>query len=303
LVHKIRRLVSAVSFDIVQIHHSEMALYLEALPPDVRCKRILVLHNVAFHQFDRISRVERRPVRKTRAWLHSRGMRRWEPIYAERFDRCIAVSEMDRQRLITANPRVRVDVIPTGVDTRLLQALPQNSASPALLFIGKMSYRPCADAVLYFCHEILPLIRRSVGNVEMWIVGTDPPPEVRRLGGNGVHVTGRVADVIPYYRRSTVCVVPLRAGGGTRLKIFEAMALGRPVVSTTLGCEGLSVTDGDHLLIADSPRQFAEKTVRLLSDRALRQRIAANARRLVANHYDWDVVAEQLMQIYAEMVE
>jgi sugar transferase (PEP-CTERM/EpsH1 system associated) len=302
LARRIRRLVSTVSFDVVQIHHSEMALYLEALPPHVRCKRILMLHNVAFHQFGRIFRIERRPLRKLRAWLHSLGMRRWEPHYAERFDRCIVVSEADRQRLMAANPRVQVDVIPTGVDTQLLQPLPHHRTSPALLFIGKMSYAPCADAVLYFCREILPMIRRRVGNVEMWVVGTDPPPEVRRLDGEGVHVTGRVADVVPYYRRSSVCVVPLRAGGGTRLKIFEAMALGRPVVSTTLGCEGLDVVDGQHLLIADSPGQFAERTVRLLVDRALYQRIATDARQLVVDHYDWDAVAQQLMQIYAEVV-
>jgi glycosyltransferase involved in cell wall biosynthesis len=303
LVHKIQRLASAVRFDIVQIHHSEMALYLEALPRELDCKSVLMLHNIAFHQFDRIFRVERRPLRKMRALMHSLSMRRWEPRYAERFDRCIAVSEVDRQRLTAANPHVQVDVIPTGVDTQRFRPLPRRGKTPALLFIGKMSYAPCVDAVLYFCREILPLIRRAIGDVEMWVVGTDPPPEVRRLADDRVHVTGRVPDAVPYYRRSTVCVVPLRAGGGTRLKIFEAMALGRPLVSTTLGCEGLDVIDGEHLLIADRPDHFAEQTVRLLADRALYQRIVASARRLVVDHYDWDVVAKRLMEIYAEMVE
>jgi len=112
-----------------------------------------------------------------------------------------------------------------------------------------------------------------------------------------------VDDVAPYYRRSTVCVVPVRTGGGTRLKILEAMALGRPVVSTTIGCEGLDVADGEHLLIADSPEQFAEKTVRLLTDRALCRHITTAARQLVVTRYDWDVITGQLMQVYAEMVE
>jgi glycosyltransferase involved in cell wall biosynthesis len=137
---------------------------------------------------------------------------------------------------------------------------------------------------------------------ELWIVGRDPRPEVLELNGNGVHVTGRVEDVVPYYRQSAVCVVPLRAGGGTRLKILEAMALGRPVVSTTIGCEGLDVVDGEHLLIADNPAQFAEKTVRLLTERQLYQHIATEGRKLVVTKYDWNIIADRIMQTYTELV-
>ena len=302
LADKIRHLVSTVGFDVVQIEHSLMALYLETLPPDAHCRHILVFHNVAYDQFDRIFRIERRPVIRMRALIHSLMMRRWEPRYAERFDRCITVSEVDRDLLLTANPRLQVDVIPNGVDTQVYQPLPQGSTRPTLLLIGKMSYRPCIDAVLYFCREILPPIRRVIGDVETWIVGREPPPEVMQLQGDGVHITGWVDDVVPYYRRSAVCVVPLRAGGGTRLKILEAMALGRPVVSTTVGCEGLDVVDGEHLLVADDPGRFAEKTVRLLTDSPLYQRITTNARQLVVTRYDWDAIARQLMQSYAEMV-
>lgn len=303
LVHQIRHLVSTVDFDVVQIETSHMALYLETIPPDAHCKRILMFHNLAFNQYDHIFHFEWRLGRKMRAWLHSLMMRQWEPRYAGRFDRCTAVSEEDRRLLLAANPRLQVDVIPNGVDTRIYQPLPQEGTSPTLLFVGKMSYSACSDAVLYFHREMLPRIRRMVGDVQMWIVGTDPPLEVMRLDGDGVHVTGRVDDVVPYYRRSSVCVVPLRVGGGTRLKILEAMALGRPVVSTSVGAEGLDVVDGEHILIADSPEQFAEKTGRLLEDRTLYDRITANARQLVVARYDWDVIASQLMQVYAEVVK
>jgi glycosyltransferase involved in cell wall biosynthesis len=110
-----------------------------------------------------------------------------------------------------------------------------------------------------------------------------------------------VDDVIPYYRRSAVCIVPLRAGGGTWLKILEAMALGRPVVSSTIGCEGLDVVDGQHLLIADNPEQFAEKIIHLFKDKAFYQTIILNARQLVVDKYDWDVIAEQLLDLYDKM--
>jgi sugar transferase (PEP-CTERM/EpsH1 system associated) len=303
LAHKIQQLVSMVDFDIVHIEPSHMALYLEALPPDGHCPCILVFHNMASEQYAHLSRIGRGRVGKMRAWLHSRSMRRWEPSYAERFDRCITVSEADRQLLVTANPRLQVTVIPNGVDTPVYQPLSLDSTSRSLLYIGKMSYSANADAALFLCHEILPHIRRMVPNVQLWIVGRDPGPEVRQLSGDGVHVTGQVDSVIPYYSQSTVCVVPLRAGGGTRLKILEAMALGRPVVSTTLACEGLDVVDGEHLLIADSPEEFAKKTARLLTDSELHQRITANARQLVVAYYDWDVLADRLMRVYAEIGE
>ena len=118
-----------------------------------------------------------------------------------------------------------------------------------------------------------------------------------------MHVTGQVDEVIPYYQRCPICVVPLRAGGGTRLKILEAMALGRPVVSTSIGCEGLNVIDGKHLLIADTPAQFAEKTIRLLQDRQLYHHLVLNGRELVESCYSWDQIANKLMTVYDEMTE
>jgi glycosyltransferase involved in cell wall biosynthesis len=240
-------------------------------------------------------------VGKIRTWLYSWMMRAWEPRYAERFDRCISVSEEDRRLLIASNPRLQVDVIPNGVDVQMYQPSSLDGNQPALLFIGTMDYPPCNDAALYFVSEILPHIRRVIPNVETWIVGRDPSPEVMQLNGKGVHVTGRVDDVRPYYRRSSVCVVPLRAGGGTRLKILEAMALGRPVVSTTIGCEGLDVVDGEHLLIADTPKLFSEQTVRLIQDTKLCQRITTEARELVVTHYDWDGIAKRLMLVYEDL--
>jgi len=164
-----------------------------------------------------------------------------------------------------------------------------------------LNYPPGSDAALYFCNEILPRIKRVMENVQVWIVGANPPLKVKKLSENGVHVTGRVEDVVPYYKQSTACIVPLRAGGGTRLKILEAMALGRPVISTSIGCEGLDVVDGKHLLIADNPEQFAEKTVRVLMDRILYQRIVSEARQLVVDKYDWDTLAKDLLHIYDEL--
>lgn len=301
LARKSKQLVSILDFDIIQID-TRMGLYLETLPKNSHHKSILMFHNFSFQQGYRIFQVEPRWDRKIRRLLDTVAMLQWEPRYAKRFDRCTTVSEIDRALLLKANPRLQIDVIPNGVDIQKYEPLPAENASPTMLFIGNMEYTPCVDAVLYFCREIFPHIRRTIGAAQLWIVGRDPRPEVLQLNGDGVQVTGRVEDVVPYYKRSAVCVVPLRAGGGTRLKILEAMALGRPVVSTTIGCEGLEVVDGEHLLIADTPEQFAEKTVRLLTDRELYQYISANGRRLVEARYGWDKIVERLINVYEEMI-
>jgi polysaccharide biosynthesis protein PslH len=304
LVSRIKQLISAVDFDLVQIEHSRMGLYLEALPRESRCKSILMFHNITSLQYGRVSQVERRWGRKLRSWINSVTMGFWEPHYAEKFDRCATVSEADRQLLLKANSRLQVEIIPNGVDTEKFQplSLPTENASLSLMFIGNMGYPPCVDAVMYFCMEIFPLIRQKIPSAELWIVGRSPRPEVLQLDGDGVHVTGQVDEVIPYYQQSTICVVPLRAGGGTRLKILEAMALGRPVVSTTIGCEGLEVADGHNILIADTPEQFTEKVLRLFKDRELYRSISTNGRQLVEASYGWDRIAGRLMEVYAEML-
>jgi glycosyltransferase involved in cell wall biosynthesis len=301
LARKVRGFTSRVQFDVAHIEFGHMGLYLEILPVELQQKSVWMLHDIDWSKYGRMAQLEMKPSRKLRTWLHSRMMRRWTPHYAGRFRRCVTVSEHDRYLLTTANPRLQVDVVPNGVDTRAYQPLKEEVASPVLLFVGNMAYLPCADAVLSFCRDVLPRIRRVMANVEMWIVGINPRPEVRELEGAGVHVTGFVEDVRPYYNRSTVCVVPLRAGGGTRLKILEAMALGRPVVSTSIGSEGLDAVDGEHILIADHPEDFAHKTLRLLTDETLRQSIANKARELVVRCYDWDIVAQRLMQVYEQV--
>lgn len=302
LARKIQRLAAEIDFDIVMIINSHTAPYLEVLPPSSHRKSILNLENIEFAQYESIYQIERKPINKIRAWINYQMMRRWEPRYAGRFDHCVTVSENDRSVLLDSNPSLKIDVIPNGVDIRQYQPLLFQQGNVNLLFIGKMSYAPCSDAAVYFCGEILPLIRKQLENVELWIVGREPPQEVVNLGTDRVHVTGWVEEVVPYYERSAVCVVPLRAGGGTRLKILEAMALGRPVVSSKIGCEGLDVIDGENILIAERPEEFAEKTVRLLRDDNLRKSIAENARRLVENQYDWDILAQRLIDILNRIV-
>jgi glycosyltransferase involved in cell wall biosynthesis len=225
-------------------------------------------------------------------------MLRFEGRTLARFDRVLAVSEADRdmfERLYPSALRHPARVIPTGVDTSFFTAVPSAGDSRTLVFTGSMDWLPNEDAMTWFCRDILPDVRAREPNTSLVIVGRAPTPAVQRLAGDsGITVTGRVEDVRPYVNDSAVYVVPLRIGGGTRLKIFEAMAMGKAVVSTTVGAEGLPVTPGRDVLIADEPRQFADAIVALLRNVDLRRALERTARALVVERYDWSAVAGEL---------
>ena len=215
-----------------------------------------------------------------------------------RFDGVLAVSDADRQTFAALYPdaiRQPVHVVPTGVDTDYFAPAPSDPASRTIVFTGSMDWLPNEDSMQFFCRDILPRIRAAEPDVRLSIVGRAPTPAVKRLAEDGgVHVTGSVDDVRPYIREAAIYIVPLRIGGGTRLKIFEAMAMGKAVVSTTVGAEGLPVTDGEHVILADQPETFAAAVVGLLRDPDRRAHIAAAARRLVVEQYDWSAVAGTL---------
>jgi glycosyltransferase involved in cell wall biosynthesis len=214
-----------------------------------------------------------------------------------------AVSERDRDVLRRWNPRASVRVVPNGVDTAFFRPEPGVDPEPgALVFTGLLSYPPNRDAALFFAREVLPRIRRLVPTVTWYVVGRADPDLVTTLTAQaGVICTGYVDDVREYFRRALVAVVPLRAGGGTRLKVLEAMAMGCPVVSTSLGTEGLPFRDGDEIRLADTPDAFASAVVDLLRHPAAASRLAAAGRRAVLAAYGWDRIAEDYRAAIADI--
>jgi len=300
----IKRLVLAEPYDVVQIEHTFMAPYINVIPKSSGAKMIIVIHNIGFIQFERMFKVEKKLSTKTRSFLNWILMRRWEVKFLQNFHKCITVSSSNKQILNSKNPKLDISAIENGVDVKKYRPLPSNSDSKNIMFIGYMDYIANHDAVLYFYNEIFPIIKKQIPSSKFFIVGKDPKKKIKELAKDkNVIVTGYVDDIRPYYQDCDILAVPLRAGGGTRLKILEAMALGRPVISTSIGCEGLDVIDGQHLLIADNPKQFAEKTVNLLTDKVLYHRIVEQARKLVETRYDWDVIAAQLLEVYSELRE
>ncbi len=301
---KIQQLLEREKIDIVQIEHSFLAPYIEAIPKRYVCKKILSFQNLGSRQYKSMAQMQLGLKRKVLSSLKSLLMQGWEAAYAERFDCNLVVSKQEMDILHQKNHRLKIEIIKNGVDTNLVRPLPKNPGSKTLLFVGTMSYPPNADAMLYFCKRTLPLIREKVPDITLVIVGQHPPQEIRELAADdNIMVTGEVSDLKPYYEQAQVVIVPLRAGGGTRLKILEAMAFGRSVVSTKLGCEGLRLKNGEQILIADKPRDFAECICHLLADASERARIASNGHQLVVAEYDWQKVGQKLVSIYKKLLE
>ncbi|MBA4313398.1 MAG: hypothetical protein C0417_12310 [Chlorobiaceae bacterium] len=236
-------------------------------------------------------------VSKVKAWKHYLGHRHFESNICQFFDTCLVPSETDKDKLISLiGATISIEVIPNGVDTSFFHAENDRGGS-SIVFTGTMDYSPNIEGVLFFVHKILPLVKQTQPSVTFSVVGRKPPAEIMALEGSGVHIYADVPDVRPYIYDSTVYVVPLLVGGGTRLKILEAMACGRAVVSTTLGAEGLNVTNNENILIADTPDEFANAVIRLLKDPKLNRNIVEAGRRLVEEQYDWNRIGKKLTNI------
>ena len=218
----------------------------------------------------------------------------------EDFERTTVVSEIERQHLADVNCDLSVlRIVPNGVDHQSLER--KNVPRPGrLIYPGSVTYSSNMDAVRFFSNEILPLVNR-VRPTTFLVTGSTGSTDVSDLLADGrVTFAGRVPDIGRLVAHSSVCVVPLRTGGGTRLKILEAMAVGTPVVTTTKGAEGLAVVHGENILIADSPEAFAREVLRVMDDFVLRARLAANGRRLVERLYTWDRIGNELENVIGE---
>lgn len=259
--------------------------------------KVLFQHNVEAKIWERHADVSRNAVRRSYMSGQWRRMLRFEAEECRRFDHVVAVSDTDA-RIIREDYGVKsVSFVATGVDTDYFSPSRGARDDHEIVFVGTMDWMPNDDGVQWFVKDVLPLIREQVPRATLTVAGRTPSEALRRLAARtaGVQITGTVPDVRPYLSRAAVSIVPLRVGGGTRLKIYEAMAMATPIVSTAIGAEGLPVRHGEHLLIADSPRDQATAVVELLGDRGSAARLAENALRYVQQHCSWAAVSKQFI--------
>ena len=273
------------------------------VPMDGRVPVLLFEHNVEYLIWKRLADLEQSPWKRALFEMEWRKLRACEMEACRTADLTLAVSDDDRDRLAELRPGIRAVSIQTGVNTRYFAPAGSPQIPNRLVFSGSMDWHPNEDAVCYFVETILPRIRAEVPDTSFTIIGRNPGERVRALTADpGVHVTGTIDDVRPAIDEASVYVVPLRAGSGTRIKIFEALAMAKPVVSTTVGAEGLSLESGRHFLAADTPHDFAHAVVRLLRDPAKRLALGDAGRALVEANYSWSTVARQFEARCEEVV-
>jgi sugar transferase (PEP-CTERM/EpsH1 system associated) len=286
--------IDLVHFDTVAL--AEYSRY------STRGKKVLNHHNVESALLLSRASQEKNPLARFYLRLQGNKLSRYEKRTCGTFDSNIVVSELDKDKLKDHSPKTEVEVVPNGVDTSYFAVSDAQVRKNNLIFAGGMNWFPNRDAVLYFSENIWPLLKKEIPDVSFTLIGTAPPKKITDLGRKEkIEVQGFVDDVRPYLARAAAYVVPIRAGGGTRLKILDAFACGKAVISTSIGCEGLEVTPGTNILIGDSPAEFAKQVIRVCTDSGLRKSLGEEGRKLVEQKYSWVTIGDSLNRIYERL--
>lgn len=286
------QLLAEEQYDAVLFESALMACY--RLPDGMKC--IIDQHNIEYDLLWRTFTQETHWARKWFNWWESRLLKPREMEICRKADLVLTTSERDRALLQEVLPQERIEVVPNGVDSAAFSGDVPEEASAQIIFTGAMNYYPNIEAALAFATQCWPLIKAEVPEIIWLIVGREPPSHIKDLQKlPGVVVTGTVPDVRSYLAASSVAIAPLHIGGGTRLKILEALAMKRAVVSTTVGCEGLEVVPGKHLLVVDRPAEFAQTVIALLRDSERRVALGSAGRALVEEKYRWEACGSQLL--------
>jgi glycosyltransferase involved in cell wall biosynthesis len=301
------RLLLEERYDVVQAEGIEMARYLPVCHQYGAARRVFSEHNVEWALQQRAYQVDRRhPGRWPKAAysrLQARKLARFEAAICRMADLTLTVSDEDAAALTALQPAGRYRVVPNAIAPAAYPKRQGWPARPAVLFTGTLDYRPNADAARWLLEAVMPRVWERAPEARVFVVGRRPAPDLVARGQQDarVAVTGEVASVEPYWTRSTVYVLPVRGGGGTRFKALEAMASHLPIAATPMGMEGIAAEDGTHYLAGESAGALADAVVRLLEDRGLRERLADAAGLLVRRRYDWRVVAPRLLDAYREL--
>jgi glycosyltransferase involved in cell wall biosynthesis len=285
-----------VSPDVVLVEHDWSAAWRRDLPAGL--PRALTLQNLSWVYYEKRAEAAS-GLRAAALNLEARRFERFDRRHLDHYDLLVAMSEMDRAEA-AAVTSTRCEVVPNGVDTAAAPG-PEPDGAPLALFTGTLAYPPNAEALEWLLTDIWPRVRAAQPAAQLAVVGPDPPESARRLADDSVELAGWVADIRPWFERASVVLVPMRSGGGTRLKVLDGLASGRAMVSTTMGAEGIDARDGEHLLLADGTDAFTDAVLRLLGDAELRRRLAAGARELAESVYDWGVVTATFERLLEEI--
>ncbi|HLG29589.1 MAG TPA: glycosyltransferase, partial [Candidatus Brocadiales bacterium] len=310
----IQEAMAEADFDIIQCEYTQMAQY---APESKRAFKILTEHEVTFINYYKLLTSQCGLSSKLSMFYEWMRTLKWEVDICSKFDKIICMTHEDAAELNNYLFDKKADIINTGVDASFFSAcaLPDcehrsgrhADRSPnatleepnTLIFVGSFRHLPNVDGIIYFSNKVFPLIKKSIPDVRLYIVGSNPPPEIKNLARTpSIIVTGFVEDLRPYLEKSSVFVVPIRLGCGIRGKILEAWAMEKPVVATPLACAGLDAINMENVLISETPEYFANETVRLLKDPQLRKRLGKNGKNTVKRKYDWEIIGKKMLEMY-----
>ena len=300
MANALEKFVDEEHIDVIHSHFLHMSQY-------VTHKRgaafVHDAHNLEHVLWQRMERTTSNPLKK--AFIHSQygKLVRLQQDVARASEKCVVLSDEDRAEYRRICPEADVTTVPNGADVEYWTPTGPDTTEPSsILYFGNLSWPPQADAAIYFYEKILPLIRQRIPDVKFYIAGQNPPDAVKALDGDRVVVTGFVPDMREYVAKASVVVMPLRAGAGTKHRVFQALCMKKPVVCTAVAAEGIALTHGETAMLADDPEIFASATVSLLQDAVLRQRLGERGRQLVLDRYDWRAIYERLEETFQEAV-
>jgi glycosyltransferase involved in cell wall biosynthesis len=293
----VRRLVAERDFDIAHLESLDLAAFLSDLP---KVPLVCAHHNVESQLLRRLAEAAGGPVERSYIRHQAGLMEREERGFCGRFALNLVVSAEDRRTLSTIAPEARYLLVPNGVDTKEFVPAPAGPRD-GLIFVGGHGWFPNRDGMEFFARSVLPLVRAARPDVQVTWVGKAAEEAKARFAQHGVDMTGYLPDIRPLVHRAACFIVPLRVGGGTRLKILDAWSLGKAVVSTSVGCEGLEVADGKNILVADEPEDFASAILRVLECDALRATLEEGGRATAVTVYDWDAIGEGMLAAYRDL--
>ena len=302
ILNRVEQILTEEEFDLAQIETLYPAQYGLEIKGKTNIPVILRQHNIESDLARDFYLKEPNPLVKPYRYIRYKKIRRYEAEEIQAFDRSVMITREDEKRLNRINPEASTSVVPAGVDTSYFTPEASEPEANSLVFVGTMYWPPNVEGVLWFKNKILPLVKERLPGVKLYIVGRNPTRKIKSLADSKVVVTGYVDDVRSYIARGEVFIVPLKSGSGMRIKILNAMAMGKPVISTSKGCEGIKVTDGRDIIIADEPEKFAEGIIKLMQNEKTRIGIAKSGLNLIRNNYRWEKVTKELISEYRKVI-
>lgn len=294
-------LVKTFSPDIVHIDHLQMAQFVSF---NAKYKTVLDEHNVEHLIIKRVSQTSSNRLMRNYAALEWKKLKKYELDICSKASLVLTVSEEDKNTLKSESGNIKaIGAVPIGVDTDYFKIIDRNTESKTILSIATMYWPPNVDSMLYFCHDIFPLIKKVIPDAKLNIAGQRPVKEIINLSSENIIVSGYIYDSREIAKECAVFIVPLRSGSGVRVKILNAMAMGLPIVTTSIGVEGLNCKNGKHLLIADTPTEFASAIIELFNNKEKSIQLGKNARELVEHEYSWDIIGKRLINVYSRFFE